>query len=169
MRLHSKTSVLISAIGGIVALLGFAAAQPIQRSGAESPIDFARDVRPILADKCFACHGPDDKHRLGGFRLDLREGATELRPPIGHIASTQPMLTLAFDRAGVPHDLDAPAGCFRHFDLPEPEIVGESRSEVNRESRHLSQPLPHRSEVSLPNEDVSICPERESSELDSSG
>ena len=36
-------------------------------------IDFARQIRPILSDNCFACHGPDDKARKGKLRLDLRE------------------------------------------------------------------------------------------------
>jgi hypothetical protein len=33
-------------------------------------IDFNRDVRPVLSDKCFFCHGPDRKHRKAGLRLD---------------------------------------------------------------------------------------------------
>lgn len=33
-------------------------------------IDFTRDIRPILADNCFACHGPDDQQRKGKLRLD---------------------------------------------------------------------------------------------------
>lgn len=39
-------------------------------------VDFNRDVRPILARKCFACHGPDDGKREAGLRLDQRESAT---------------------------------------------------------------------------------------------
>jgi len=39
-----------------------------------SGIDFARQVRPILTDNCFACHGPDEKTRKGGLRLDTRDG-----------------------------------------------------------------------------------------------
>ena len=38
-------------------------------------IDFNRDVRPILADKCFACHGADPKHVEAGLRLDQSESA----------------------------------------------------------------------------------------------
>jgi hypothetical protein len=39
--------------------------------------DFAREVRPILAQYCFKCHGPDDKSRKGRLRLDVRESAVD--------------------------------------------------------------------------------------------
>lgn len=43
--------------------------------GADRKIEFNRDIRPILSNNCYLCHGPDPKHREGGLRLDQRDGA----------------------------------------------------------------------------------------------
>ena len=42
---------------------------------ADSPVRFNRDIRPIMSDTCFRCHGPDQRARVAGFRLDLRDEA----------------------------------------------------------------------------------------------
>ena len=44
-------------------------------SAVAADIDFARDIRPILSDNCFACHGPDANKRKAELRLDLKDSA----------------------------------------------------------------------------------------------
>ncbi len=41
----------------------------------ETPVDFRRDVQPLLSEFCFECHGPDRGRRQAGLRLDVREQA----------------------------------------------------------------------------------------------
>jgi hypothetical protein len=57
-------------LGTVVAILASAGAI----SAAGGP-DFSRDVRPILSQHCFKCHGPDDAAREAKLRLDVRESA----------------------------------------------------------------------------------------------
>jgi hypothetical protein len=71
-------------------------------NAASADVRFNRDVRPILSDKCFACHGPDAAARQADLRLDVREAAESVLAPgrpeeselLARIVSTDPELRM---------------------------------------------------------------------------
>lgn len=64
-------------------LIIFIQCAQISTRAVASEIEYARDIRPILADKCWHCHGPDEQTREADLRLDLRSGAS-------HVLDTEP-------------------------------------------------------------------------------
>src|SRR5215472_14039668 len=57
------------------AMLGRIWVAAILCGGASGEIRFNRDIRPIMAETCFRCHGPDRSSRMAGMRLDIRDEA----------------------------------------------------------------------------------------------
>ena len=54
----------------------------VPHSQAAERIDFNRDIRPLLSDNCFACHGPDANHREADLRLDQRDSLLDVERAI---------------------------------------------------------------------------------------
>ena len=70
---------------------------------ASDNVDFDRQIRPILSEHCYACHGPDHRQRRGGLRLDQQQ-ATRQQLPSGRLAIVpgNPAASLVWQRITAP-------------------------------------------------------------------
>src|SRR5262252_6131636 len=77
MSHHSFNRALFGWLGLVA--LGFRVESGAVATAAAVPakVDFNHDIRPILSENCFACHGPDEDKRKARLRLDLRENALQ--------------------------------------------------------------------------------------------
>src|SRR6185295_2976137 len=60
------------ALGCVLLLL---LVRPVAAAGLPARVDFNYHIKPLLSDRCFTCHGPDEKARKAKLRLDTEEGA----------------------------------------------------------------------------------------------
>jgi len=95
----SKLSGTISVSANIMARMLFLSlaflAAPLGASGA---VDFQQQIRPLLSDACYQCHGPDPSTRMAGLRLDVRDGAFAERPNGTPIVAGDPGAGLLYQR-----------------------------------------------------------------------
>ena len=74
VNIAKNTVPLLLALVCCLAILPMASAEPGRRA-AQTELNYNLDIRPILADNCYACHGPDEKARQAELRLDTKAGA----------------------------------------------------------------------------------------------
>src|SRR6266478_9783002 len=77
MKMKSKAPGEIAALSGPMSalLLLPCLLSPGVAATSSDKVTYNRDIRPILSDNCFFCHGPDQKKRKAKLRLDVREEA----------------------------------------------------------------------------------------------
>ena len=73
---------MASGRAGTILMVALLLAGPAR--SADPSVDFTRDVRPILSHHCWTCHGPDEKARKVGLRLDVRDNAIKKKAIVPH-------------------------------------------------------------------------------------
>lgn len=69
-------NILLGFVLIIIAVIAYTCSFPTTKAGlSTNEVDYNFHIRPILSDKCFVCHGPDEKERQEGLRLDTEAGA----------------------------------------------------------------------------------------------
>lgn len=112
-------------------------------------VDFQREVRPILSDNCFACHGPDPGTRLAGLRLDTQEGALGERANGTPVVPGDSAASLIYQRIAHPEATlrMPPASAHKELTVEQIELVKRWIDEgaewsVHWAFRQLDKPVP---------------------------
>ena len=96
---------------------------PPRPAGGAAAVDFNRQIRPLLSDRCFRCHGPDASKRKAKLRLDTREGLFKaLDEGMAVVTPKDPARSELIRRTGLaPEDEDVMPPADAHLALTEAE------------------------------------------------
>jgi len=115
---------------------------------AHAAVDFNREVRPILSDNCFACHGPDEKQRMADLRLDTREGLFATRQGVAVVTPGSASQSRLYQR--ITHEkkpmLMPPAATGRTLNARQIAVVRQWIDEGAKWDMHWSYAPPRRPE-----------------------
>lgn len=114
-------------------------------------IHFNESIRPILSSKCFFCHGPDEKHREAGLRLDTREGAIKEHKGVRAIVPGNPEQSELIDRiyAMSEDDVMPPPDSHKTLKDHEKELLKKWIKQGAEYQKHWTYIRPQRHEVPL--------------------
>ncbi len=108
-------------------------------------LEYNRDIRPILAENCFACHGPDSAARKANLRIDLRDTAIEMKAIVPGKPAESELITRIF--ADEPKELMPPAKSHKKLTAAQKETLKRWIAEGAEYQPHWSFIPPVRSKV----------------------
>ncbi|TXT33610.1 MAG: F5/8 type C domain-containing protein [Planctomycetota bacterium] len=117
---------------------------------ADGPVEFNRDIRSILSNRCWKCHGPDEKERQAGLRLDARDGLSakldsgKLAVVAGKPGESELIRRIASDDDSMRMP---PSGHGKKLDPKEIELLRAWITQGARFAKHWSYETPVRPEV----------------------
>jgi mono/diheme cytochrome c family protein len=107
-------------------LLVAAQPKPAAPKPAAAPVEFNRDIRPILSANCFSCHGQDEGKRQAGLRLDVREGALAAHGSGAAVVPGKPGQSTLISRVNATNALQMPPAASGH------RLTGEQKTLLTR-------------------------------------
>lgn len=109
------------------------------------PVSFNRDIRPILSDNCFSCHGPDASHRQADLRLDLRNDAMSA----GAIVPGKPAESTLVSRVNATDadELMPPPESHKKLEAKQKELLARWIEEGAEYQQHWAYEKPVKAEV----------------------
>jgi Protein of unknown function (DUF1553)/Protein of unknown function (DUF1549)/Planctomycete cytochrome C len=131
--------------------LGFVAHPGI---GADGPVRFNRDIRPIMSDTCFRCHGPDQRARMAGLRLDIRDEAVKkTRSGVTPIVPSDPDRSAVVERVFAANSakIMPPQSAHKELTAAQKEIIRRWIAEGAAYEKHWSYEPVKRAQPPSPN------------------
>ena len=131
----------------VASYIGAGAIAHGDQTAASIPLQFNRDVRPILSDHCYACHGPDEHSREANLRLDKRASALGTNKARAAVVPGRPELSeLVFRIESEDKDeLMPPPKLHKPLSLAKKKILIRWISEGAKYEKHWSFEQPKRS------------------------
>ena len=118
----------------------------------DQSIRFDRDIRPILSDTCFQCHGPDEGNRQGDLRLDVREAVFAARDGIPAVTPGDVRRSSLFQRL-IHNDVDQrmpPADSTKSLTSEQIDLIRRWIQQGAKWTDHWAFEAPIRPEVPRP-------------------
>lgn len=144
--LNGAVSVALLLILSVASQFSAAADSPAEST---ETVDFNKDIRSILSNRCFTCHGPDDAERQADLRLDTRDGATADLGEYAAIVPGKPEASVLLERVSTsdPDLIMPPAGKGKPLSKSEIDLLTKWIKQDAPYARHWSYELPIRPEL----------------------